>query len=75
MNNGWEGTGPLDFEQKMATIENALRGAGYDPLSQLVGYYQTGNPTYITRKDDARALIQTVDREWLGEYIDRIEQK
>lgn len=65
----------MTFEQKMATIEKALRDAGYDPVSQLVGYYQTGDPTYITRKGDARVLIQTVDKERLGQYISRLQNK
>lgn len=64
----------MTFEQRMAVIEEALRKAGYDPVSQLVGYYQTGDVTYITRKDNARTLIQAVDKEWLGQYIDRIRQ-
>lgn len=64
----------MTFEQRMTVIEEALRKAGYDPVSQLVGYYQTGDVTYITRKDNARALIQAVDKEWLGQYIDQIRQ-
>ncbi len=59
----------------MVAIENALQRAGYDPIDQLVGYFQTGDVTYITRQENARALIQTVDRERLGQYIDRIRQK
>lgn len=46
----------------MEVIIKALADAGHDPYAQLVGYLQTGDATYITRRDGARELIQSVDR-------------
>ena len=44
-------------------IAQSLRDAGYDPYEQLMGYIKTGDATYITRKGDARSLIQKVPME------------
>jgi uncharacterized protein (UPF0297 family) len=44
-------------------VYDALRENGYNPISQLVGYLISEDPTYITDCNNARALIQHVDRE------------
>lgn len=41
----------------------ALKAAGYDPKTQLMGYMQTDNERYITRRDGARDMIRLVDKE------------
>ena len=46
------------FDQLMQHIVHTLEKNGYDPVLQLEGYLKTGDPTYITRSDDARKLIQ-----------------
>lgn len=50
-------------------IADCLRSAGYDPYAQILGYVNTGNDTYITRKGDARDIIKTVDPVELDRYI------
>ena len=49
---------------------------GYDPVSQIVGYIMSGDPTYITSYRNARGLIGRVERdelveEMLKEYIEK----
>ncbi len=44
-------------------VYDELRENGYNPISQLVGYLISEDPTYITDCNNARALIQRVDRE------------
>lgn len=44
------------------SIASSLREAGYDPFSQITGYLQTGDLTYITRSGDSRSLIVKVDK-------------
>lgn len=44
------------------SIVTSLREAGYDPLSQITGYLQTEDLTYITRNGDARSLIMKLDK-------------
>ncbi len=58
-----------DFERKMDLVVAALQKAGYDPLRQLEGYCRTGDPAYITRKDDARSLIESLDLSLVCQYI------
>lgn len=53
----------------------ALKEKGYNPISQIVGYILSEDPTYITTHNNARNLIRRVDRFellqiLLKEYID-----
>ena len=47
----------------------ALSKKGYDPVSQVVGYIMSGDPSYVTNYHGARNLITKVDREELLEEI------
>lgn len=62
-------TGEKGFDEIMAVVTAALAQAGYDPRSQLFGYVQTGDLTYITRRNNARQLVQSVDKEELKKYL------
>lgn len=44
-------------------ITVALRDKGYDPVDQIAGYLLSGDPTYITNHDNARALIKRLERD------------
>ena len=53
----------------------ALTEKGYNPVSQIVGYIMSGDPTYVTSYKNARYLIMKVERdeileEQLKNYID-----
>ena len=58
-----------EFEKCISKITQALSAAGYDPCAQLTGYLQTGDETYITRQGNARAIIKTLDKEMIAQYI------
>ena len=58
-----------DFEKQISLVIAALSDAGYDPYMQLTGYLQTGDPTYITRNENARAVIQMLDKEKVAQYV------
>ena len=58
-----------DFEKQITVVIAALSDAGYDPYAQLTGFVQTGDETYITRKGNARAIIQSLDKEQIAQYI------
>lgn len=56
-------------------VYQAMAEKGYNPVSQIVGYIMSGDPTYITSHQNARSLIMKVERdelveELLREYID-----
>lgn len=65
----------IDVNRQMDRVVAALRKAGYDSVSQLVGYYKTGDPTYITRTDDARGIIQSLDQRRVRQYIEWLHRK
>lgn len=48
-------------------VYEALKVKGYDPISQIVGYILSGDPTYITSYDGARGLIVKIERDELLE--------
>jgi len=57
------------------TVYLALTEKGYNPVSQIVGYVMSGDPTYITSHRGARSLIMKVERdeileELLKDYIE-----
>ena len=56
-----------DKERKMLlrTVYDALSEKGYNPITQLVGYVLTEDPTYITNYKTARGLIRRIDRDEL----------
>ena len=61
----------LTMKEILYTVYEALREKGYDPLSQLVGYIISEDPTYITNHKNARSLIRKLDRDELMEELIR----
>ena len=75
---------PMNHTMKMGQIENervnevreiirtvydALKVKGYNPVNQLVGYIQSGDPTYITNYNHARSLIGKVESDEILEEL------
>lgn len=53
-------------------VYRALQAKGYDPVTQLVGYIISGDPTYITSYDQARSLICRLERDEIVEELVRV---
>ena len=53
----------------LSEVYEALSEKGYDPVSQIVGYIMSGDPTYITSFNGARSLIMKVERDELVEEL------
>ena len=53
-----------DDEMKfiLTEIYDALKSKGYNPISQIVGYILSEDPTYITNHNNARSLVRLVVR-------------
>ncbi|MBE5963833.1 MAG: IreB family regulatory phosphoprotein [Lachnospiraceae bacterium] len=49
----------------------ALKEKGYNPITQIVGYIMSGDPTFITSHNNARSLIMKVERDELVEEVIR----
>jgi len=60
-----------NFKQILRQVYDALAKSekGYDPISQIVGYILSGDPTYITNDRNARSLIRQVERDELLEEL------
>ncbi len=53
----------------IANVYNALSEKGYNPVSQIVGYIMSGDPTYITSHNGARSEIMKVERDEIIEEL------
>lgn len=58
-----------DAKDVLKLVYKALQTKGYDPVSQLVGYILSGDPTYITSYADARYQISRVERDEILEVL------
>lgn len=67
----------FDFEKDKSNLTkaileevyNALNEKGYNPVNQLVGYIISGDPTYITNYNGARALVRKLERDEILEEV------
>ncbi len=55
----------LEMRETLTKVYNSLKEKGYDPISQIVGYILSEDPTYITNYNNARSLITKIDRDEL----------
>ncbi len=53
----------------LTLVYSALSEKGYDPVSQIVGYIMSGDPTYVTSYKNARYLIMKVERDEILEEL------
>ena len=56
-----------DFEQGLTKktikeVYDILKEKGYNPINQIVGYFMSGDPGYITSYKKARNMIMKLDR-------------
>ena len=58
-----------EMSQVMSEVYKALKEKGYNPLSQLVGYVMSGDPTYITNYKNARSLMTRLERDEMIEEL------
>ena len=59
----------IQAKDLLEIVYQALREKGYNPVSQMVGYIMSGDPTYITSHNGARSLIMKVERDELVEEL------
>ncbi|MBP2025316.1 IreB family regulatory phosphoprotein [Peptoniphilus stercorisuis] len=58
------------FKSVLEVVYKALEDKGYNPIDQIIGYILSGDPTYITSHNNARSIIQDIERdELLGELL------
>ncbi|MDO4288855.1 MAG: IreB family regulatory phosphoprotein [Eubacterium sp.] len=57
------------IDEIMHRVQQALVDKGYNPVNQIVGYVMSGDPTYITSHNEARSIIQKIERDELLEEL------
>jgi uncharacterized protein (UPF0297 family) len=57
--------GKIATREILSNVYDALMVKGYDPVSQIVGYILSEDPTYITNYNGARGLMCRLDRDEL----------
>jgi uncharacterized protein (UPF0297 family) len=57
------------IKQILDAVYTALKEKGYNPYTQIIGYILSGDPTYITGHNGARAQIGKLERDELLEEI------
>ena len=58
-----------ELKKNLTIIYDALMQKGYNPISQIVGYILSEDPTYITTYNNARNLIRHIDRDELLQVL------
>lgn len=59
----------IDVAEIIDNVYRALSEKGYNPVSQIVGYIMSGDPTYITSYRNARSLIMKAERDEIIEVL------
>ena len=63
------------MDKRLEVIAEAIQSAGYDVRAQLTGYLQSGDETYITRRNNARELIPALDKELIKAFVDSLPEE
>lgn len=63
----------------LRVVDEALKERGYNSVNQLAGYLISNDPAYISSHNNARTIIQSVERYEIIEeivrfYLDSIEK-
>ncbi|MDD2238816.1 MAG: IreB family regulatory phosphoprotein [Bacilli bacterium] len=64
------------IKKTLQEVYISLEERGYNPVNQLVGYFISGDPGYISSYQDARGKISELDRSKvlitvLKDYLDK----
>ena len=58
-----------EVRRTLVAVYEALSEKGYNPISQIVGYILSEDPTYITTHNNARSLVRRIDRDELLQML------
>jgi uncharacterized protein (UPF0297 family) len=59
----------LETKEILKNVYDALLQKGYNPINQMVGYFISGDPAYITSHKDARNQIGKIERDEILEEL------
>ena len=52
-----------ELREAVTKVYAALKEKGYNPVNQIVGYILSEDPTYITTHNNARSVMNRLDRD------------
>lgn len=58
-----------EIKNILKQVNIALKERGYNPTNQIVGYFMSGDPSYITTHNNARNLIKQYGRDEIIEVL------
>ena len=58
-----------ELKKNLTAVYDALVQKGYNPISQIVGYILSEDPTYITTFNNARSILRRIDRDELLQVL------
>ena len=58
-----------EIRTELEKVYKALVKKGYNPVSQIVGYILSGDPTYITAHENARNIISKFENDEILEEL------
>ena len=69
-----------DKQELLHNIAKILQEGGFNPISQLVGYIISDDPAHISNYNNARTLMNRIDRDELLEdmvqtYLSELDKK
>ena len=59
------------IEEILNIVYDALEERGYNAIDQMVGYILSGDPSYITSHNNARNIMDRIERDDLVEELIR----
>ncbi|MDO5110466.1 MAG: IreB family regulatory phosphoprotein [Erysipelotrichaceae bacterium] len=60
-----------NIREVLRHVETALNERGYNAINQLAGYLISNDPAYISSHNNARSIIQSVERHEIIEELVR----
>ena len=58
-----------NIREILFSVYESMKEKGYNPINQIVGYIMSGDPTYITSYNNARALLAKLERDDIMEEL------
>ena len=60
-----------NIREVLKHVEKALNERGYNAINQLAGYLSSNDPAYISSHNNARSVIQSIERHEIIEELVR----
>ncbi len=59
----------MSVSEAIDLVYDALKEKGYNPINQIIGYILSGDSSYITSHNNARAIMKKFERDEILEEV------